>query len=186
MVDHNQASGSGVAGIAIAGRPYPVLEPPIALTAGAVVLDNDVTANQRGIYIRDASDGIVDGNVARENSSGILILRLSANTAFWDVSDNVVSDNTRPSAAKPPTSGIGIGITGASHLLVWDNIVTGNHPTGPSALSGGIAVVSFGGRSGPPVPPTDNYIVHNVLRGNLPAGIVTDNTGTGNVYVGNS
>jgi hypothetical protein len=110
---------------------------------------------------------------------------LNADTEYWNVSENLVIDNSQPSSSTPPVSGIGIAITGASNILLRDNLVIGNHPTGPSILSGGIVVISFHDRGGASVAPNDNVVVHNRLRDNAPAEIVTDNTGTGNRFVGN-
>ena len=185
LIDHDFASGGGSAGIAIAGQPFPMPGPPVALSADTVVYGNDVTRNQRGIFIRDASNGTVAGNRIHGNANGILILRLSADTAFWNVSDNLVVGNSEPSSATPPVSGVGIGITGASDVLLRDNVVIGNHPTGPSLVSGGIVVISFRGRSGASVAPNDDAVVQNRVRDNAPADIITDNTGTGNVFAGN-
>ena len=61
----------------------------------------------------------------------------------------------------------------------------GNHPTGPSLVSGGIVVISFRGRSGASVAPNDDAVVQNRVRDNAPADVITDNTGTGNVFAGN-
>ena len=185
LIDHDFVSGAGAAGIAIAGQPFPMPGPPVALSADTVVYGNDVTGNQRGIFIRDASNGTVAGNRIHGNANGILILRLSADTAFWNVSDNLVVGNSEPSSATPPVSGVGIGITGASDVLLRDNVVIGNHPTGPSLVSGGIVVISFRGRSGASVAPNDDAVVQNRVRDNAPADIITDNTGTGNVFAGN-
>jgi parallel beta-helix repeat protein len=185
LIDHDSASGNAAAGIAIAGQPDPVPGPPTAPIADAVVYGNDLTGNARGIYIRDASDGIVADNYIHGNCGGILILRLSAATAFWNVSDNLVIGNSQPSPATPPVSGVGIAITGASNVLVRDNAVIGNLPTGPSLVSGGIVVISFHGPDGTSVAPNDNEVVHNRLWDNAPAEIVTDNTGVGNVFAGN-
>src|SRR5205823_1321745 len=70
----------------------------------------------------------------------------------WRLEDNKVVHNDRACPASdeaPPTSGLGIGLVGATEVVVDDNVVNDNVASGPSPLAwGGVAVVSsipFGG-----------------------------------------
>jgi nitrous oxidase accessory protein NosD len=72
---------------------------------------------------------------------------------------------------------VGIAIAGAHDNRVKHNLITGNVPTGPTAVSGGVAVITdFLGTT-----PKDNRVVGNVLRHNRP-DLFWDGSGSGNVF----
>jgi hypothetical protein len=65
-----------------------------------------------------------------------------------------------------------------ARVLLDENVVTGNHPTGDTLFAGGIVVAStaaFGGAD-----PTENLVLDNHALGNDPADLVYDGSGSGN------
>jgi hypothetical protein len=78
---------------------------------------------------------------------------------------------------------VGILLAGANHSTVVGNTVTGNHPTGPSFASGGIAVTSTAPLGG--TDPIGNLIKANKVHNNQP-DLFYDGTGSDNVFVANS
>jgi hypothetical protein len=81
----------------------------------------------------------------------------------------------------PPLSGVGILIFGARGVEVTGNTIAGNVPSGPSAFSGGVAVVrGFGGTA-----PRNNSVVANSFGRNQP-DIFWDGSGSGNRFAKNS
>jgi hypothetical protein len=64
---------------------------------------------------------------------------------------------------------------------VLDNQVNNNTPGGPTLGSGGIVILSVG----PGATPDNNLVKDNKLHGNQPADIVWDQSGTGNLVIGN-
>jgi hypothetical protein len=99
---------------------------------------------------------------------------------------NKVENNTKKCPAfqdEPAFSGIGIGLFGASGMEVRANLLSGNVPTGPTAVSGGVVVgvdPLFGGTT----KPRNNSIVANDFGRNKP-DIFWDESGSGNRFVGN-
>jgi len=93
---------------------------------------------------------------------------------------NVIRANTRPCEASeegPALSGVGIAIAGAHDNRVTGNLITGNVPPGPTAFSGGVAVVrDFLGAV-----PNNNLIKGNVVLRNQP-DLFWDGTGSGNRF----
>src|SRR5919108_686920 len=90
-----------------------------------------------------------------------------------------------PDGGEPPLSGAGIVLLGPDRVVVSRNRVLGNEPSGDSAFSGGIVVLSsadpdLGGDDA-----NDNTIVRNVAFGNDPFDIFWDGTGVGNLFARN-
>lgn len=174
---NNRATGSGEAGLYLGDSPQ-----ARATIVGNTAWDNGLF----GIFVRDASHGSVTGNTSFGNCVGIFVLSTTPVPARdWTVRNNRVHDNTKacpPSEEAPPLSGIGIGLAGAHDTKVLHNTVTGNRPTGPSLVTGGIAVFStvpLGGSD-----PVDNLVESNRLRDNEP-DLFYDGTGSGNVFLNN-
>jgi nitrous oxidase accessory protein NosD len=161
--------------------------------ADAVVAGNRAFRNALeegiGLFLRDASHGIVRDNELTANCAGIWFLDgpLPGAASDWGARENVVRNNTAacpPSEDIPvPISGFGIALAGTDHVVVDGNVVTGNHPTGDSVFAGGIVVASttaFGGAD-----PTDNVVRENHARDNEPADLVYDGSGSGNRFIRN-
>jgi nitrous oxidase accessory protein NosD len=161
----------------------------ISLSAGPGVImrHNHAYANRYGILVASASGGLLADNELTANCSGITLagegLTGGAATHDWVISHNNSSRNNEscPAAgngpsAEPPISGNGITVWGVRDIAVIHNNVTGNHPTGSSAIAGGIVVQS----SPTGDPPTNITVAGNDATGNQPADIAWDGTGTGN------
>lgn len=176
---YDLASGSSEAGFHISFSTGP----------GAIVKHNRAYANRYGILVTTASGGVIADNELIANCSGVTMAGEGpgggAATSDWLISHNDSSRNNLscPAAgtgpgAEPPISGSGIAIWGVRNMVVSHNTVTGNHPTGPSAIPGGIVV-----RSSPAGDlPTNITVTGNEAAANQPADIAWDGTGTGNTF----
>jgi parallel beta helix pectate lyase-like protein len=182
---HNVAHHNGEPGFYIGDSP----------DADAVVIGNrshhNVGGEGDGFLFRDASEGIVRNNRAWDNCSGFIFVDSGENPdplSDWRATGNVARHNnascTGEAGGPPPISGIGIALIGSDHVVLRENVVRGNSPTGPSPLgSGGIIVVdstAIGGAA-----PTANRIIDNIARHNSPFDISWDESGTGNVFRNN-
>jgi hypothetical protein len=105
----------------------------------------------------------------------------------FEVKGNTVENNTR----KCPTgieegrvafSGIGIALLGASGMEVTANHLSGNVPSGPTPVSGGVVVSTnpFGDGS---AQPRNNSVIGNHFGHNKP-DIFWDKSGSGNRFLG--
>lgn len=162
--------------------------------AKAVLKGNRVYANAGqggiGIFLRDASHGVVRDNRVEGNCVGIAFVETGqpAPTGDWVTRDNTVRDNTLacppPEEGGPPLSGFGIALLGTSSVDVTGNLVAGNHPTEETPVSGGILVVSSASLGG--ADPAGNAVRENRVGNNEPADLVYDGSGTGNLFTRNS
>jgi parallel beta-helix repeat protein len=155
--------------------------------ANALIAGNTAYANHGsggiGIYVRDASHGVVRGNRANGNCAGIVLADTDPHgMRDWKVERNTVRANTLACSAiegsNLPVSGLGMLLLGTSHTTVHGNTVTDNHPTQDSPLCGGILLASskdFGGTD-----PTSNVVIGNRVKSNQPANLYYDGTGKGN------
>jgi nitrous oxidase accessory protein NosD len=176
LFSDNWAADNGEAGLYMGDSPH----------ADSVLLDNFATQNGYGLFMRDSTDLTAVGNQVWDNCVGILALNSGSGApgdlpaGNYVIVANTVWDNDRacPASGGPPTSGIGIGLAGVHNTVVSGNVVNANHPSGPSIISGGIAMLStkFAGGANP----TNNSIQGNTLQGNKPADIVSDGSGSGN------
>jgi nitrous oxidase accessory protein NosD len=173
----NVTRNDGEAGIYVGDSPE----------AHAVVRDN-VSYNNLGdgIFIRDASHGVVEDNETFGNCIGILFLETPQPTenSDWVARDNSANQNNNACPAGDEgeaLSGLGIVIFGAHAITLVDNAVNGNKPGGDTVASGGIIVLSDsqGGFTA-----TDNVIKHNTAFGNLPVDLLWDEQGD-NTFIGN-
>jgi nitrous oxidase accessory protein NosD len=170
----NHAVGAGEAGIYVGDSP----------AADATLVGNVAEKSRFGILWRNAVTGTAVGNLVRRNCAGILVLSgipgLPGLAGGLTMRGNEVRGNTRAcekSDEGPALSGVGIAIAGAHDNRVKHNLITGNVPTGPTAVSGGVAVITdFLGTT-----PKDNRVVGNVLRHNRP-DLFWDGSGSGNVF----
>ena len=170
---NNESSGNHAPGLYIGDSPQ----------AHASVIGNRSVNNVgEGLLARDADFGTVRDNVFAGNCAGILVLADSPGPATgWKVTNNTVRKNNNacagdPAENEPPLSGIGIALLGAANMSVTNNSVTGNSKgSNPSAVSGGILVMTLPGGS---TAPTNDTVKNNHLSGNSPFDLFSDTTGT--------
>ena len=171
----NVTSGSEEAGIYVGDSPQ----------ANAAVVNNDTYGNSLGVFVRNALHGQITSNAVHNNCMGILVLADAPGPAgAFNLAGNLVQMNTRACPASeeaPAISGVGIGLLGANSVAIQGNQIFNNIPSGPTAYSGGVVVVSgFGG-----TPPTGNTVSGNIILNNGP-DIFWDQTGLGNRFAGNA
>jgi parallel beta-helix repeat protein len=152
--------------------------------ANAKVLGNDVSGSEFGMFVAAAQRGSFAANEAHGNCAGMVFQGdFGGPVGFFEVKGNTVEDNTRACPAeqgRATFSGIGIGLFGTRDMEVRANNVSGNVPTGPTAVSGGVVVATdplFGGDT----KPTDNTVVANNFGRNRP-DIFYDKSGSGNAF----
>ena len=126
------------------------------------VVGNNVSGGAWGILvIGPAHGGSVVGNNFHDTCGGMYFEAFPSRPVDdFKVAGNTVEDNTR-SCGRPQYavnfSGIGIALTGASGMEVTGNQISGNVPSGPTPVSGGIVVATdpFGmERRRPPTTPS--------------------------------
>jgi parallel beta-helix repeat protein len=174
----NDISGFGIVGIYMEG-PKP---------ANAKVVGNHISGGPWGIFITDTHQGSVVGNQVHDNCAGMFFEAFKAEpVGDFEVKGNTVEDNTR-SCQGPKFgrkfSGIGIALLGASGIEVTANHISGNVPSGPTAVSGGVVVSTdpyFGGTT----KPKNNSVVANNFGRNKP-DISWDKSGSGNRFIANN
>jgi parallel beta-helix repeat protein len=158
--------------------------------ANAKVVGNDISGGAYGIFVANSHRGSFVGNQIHNNCAGLVF---AANTpepansvGNYEVVGNKVTDNTRKCPGfqdEPAFSRIGIGLFGASGMEVKANRISGNVPSSPTAVSGGVVVgvdPLFGGTT----KPKNNSVIGNHFGRNKP-DIYWDKSGTGNSFVGN-
>ncbi len=165
----NLTSGSDEAGIYVGDSPH----------ANASVIDNETYDNSLGILVRNALHGKINSNQVHNNCVGMMFLADEPGPAgAFSVNDNKVVNNTRACPASeeaPPLSGVGIALLGARGMEIHGNYIVHNVPSGSSAFSGGVVVVSgFGG-----TPPANNTVIGNTILRNKP-DIFRGKSGSGN------
>lgn len=168
--DHNLVRGNkGEAGLYVGDSP----------SAHAVVTRNKVINNHGfGIFLRDASRGVVSHNRVSGNCAGIYVLADAPGPAgHWRIGRNRVLSNNReckpnPEEMSPALSGLGIVLDGADHTRVTRNVVHGHRHKHPSAVYGGIVVMK-----GDKTAPAHDLISRNVATRNRP-DINWDGTGS--------
>ena len=104
----------------------------------------------------------------------------------FEVRGNTVEDNTRSCRAAEfdrAFSGIGIALLGTSGMEVTANHLSGNVPSGPTRISGGVVVSKDPYASGSPKP-KNNSVIGNHFGRNKP-DIFWDESGSGNRFLGN-
>ncbi|HEY7107302.1 MAG TPA: right-handed parallel beta-helix repeat-containing protein [Acidimicrobiia bacterium] len=168
----NFASGSGEAGFYIGDSPR----------ANATLFANASVDNLFGIFVRDAEHGQIGGNTVHDNCLGVLFLADAPGPdGAFTVARNSISDNTKacPGSADenlPPLSGIGVLIDGAHDVVLNNNLIVHNVPSGDTFASGGVGVVTGDGGTAP----VNNVVQRNAILKNS-VDILWDGNGTGNV-----
>jgi nitrous oxidase accessory protein NosD len=179
---HDVADHNGQGGIHLGDAPR----------ARALIAHNRVYGNRPaggiGIYLRDATHGEVRANRVDGNCAGIVLASTQpAPMTGWRVEGNTLRSNSRAcgpvEGSQVALSGLGIGLLGTRGALVRGNLVIGNRPREDAPLSGGILLGSSSGLGGSD--PSRNTIAGNRVRGNAPADIAYDGSGTGNRFARN-
>ena len=177
----NDVSRFGNTGITIFG--------PEGANNDAKVVGNRISRGPWGIWVGGAHHGSFAGNTIHDNCAGMFFEAFQGQpVGGFEVKANTVENNTR----KCPTgieegrvafSGIGIALLGASGMEVTANHLSGNVPSGPTPVSGGVVVSTnpFGGGS---AKPRNNSVTGNTFGHNKP-DIFWDKSGSGNSFVGN-
>src|SRR5918998_4524051 len=173
----NDMSRSGFAGIIVVGQK----------AANAKVVGNDISGGAWGIYVGNTKGGSFAGNTIHDNCAGMGFDAFKGEpVGDFKVKANTVTDNTRSCRAaqfERNISGIGIALLGASGMEVTGNQISGNVPSGPTPVSGGVVVSTnpFGGGT---TKPTNNSVTGNHFGRNKP-DIFWDESGSGNRFLGN-
>jgi parallel beta-helix repeat protein len=151
---------------------------------------NDISGGAWGVYVGDTKGGSFAANTVHDNCAGMYFesyeddgLRL---VGGFEVKGNTVKNNTRSCRAARfdiNFSGIGIALLGARGMEVAGNQISGNVPSGPTPVSGGVVVVT-NPFSGETIKPRNNTVTGNRFGRNKP-DIFWDKSGTGNRFVGN-
>jgi parallel beta-helix repeat protein len=190
--EDNTSYGSHDAGFYVGDSPE----------ADFTVQNNTAFANLWGILVRDSATGSVTGNTLHDNCAGLVFLNTGtlAGVHNWQASRNTAAHNTNSCPGNVTglpfnLTGIGVLIAGGEHIVLRDNTVRANQPSGEVTiidgvpLAGGIVVVSTASVA---VFPTyfgsdaaHNIILHNVALENQPFDLVYDGLGTGNHFVSN-
>jgi parallel beta-helix repeat protein len=173
----NEMNRSGIVGMFMAG-PKP---------ANAKVVGNHISGGPWGIYVTDAHRGSFAGNTIHDNCAGMFFEAFPSQPVDdFEVKANTVKNNTRSCRAAQfdrNFSGIGIALLGASGMEVTANHLSGNVPSGPTPVSGGV-VVSTDPAFGETIKPTNNSVVGNHFGRNKP-DIFWDESGSANRFLGN-
>ena len=173
----NDMSVKGFAGTIVVGQK----------AANAKVVGNNISGGAWGIYVGNTKGGSIAGNTIHDNCAGMGFDAFKGEpVGDFEVKANTIKDNTRSCRAEQferNFSGIGIALLGASGMEVTANHLSGNVPSGPTRVSGGVVVSTnpyFGGSA----EPRNNSVTGNTFGRNKP-DIYWDKSGTGNSFVGN-
>jgi len=173
----NDMSRSGIVGTYVAGQK----------SANAKVVGNNISGGAWGIFVEDTYGGSVLGNNVHDNCAGMFFeASPSQPVSGFKMTGNTVDNNSQSCRAAQfgrNFSGIGIALLGASGMEVTGNHLSGNVPSGPTPVSGGIVVATdpfFGEKA----KPKNNSVTGNHFGRNKP-DIYWDGSGSGNSFVGN-
>jgi parallel beta-helix repeat protein len=179
----NDVSRSGNTGIVIFG--------PERANNDAKVVGNRISGGPWGIWVANAHRGSFAGNTIHDNCAGMFFEAFpSEPVGDFEVKGNTVENNTRKCPAgvdqgREAFSGIGIALLGASGMELTGNQISGNIPSGPTPVSGGVVVSTnpfYGGSA--KAQPRNNSVIGNHFGHNKP-DIFWDESGSGNSFVGN-
>jgi nitrous oxidase accessory protein NosD len=176
----NDIRRSGERGISIFG--------PARANTDAKVVGNRISGSAFGILVANAHGGSFTGNRVHDNCAGMFFEAFKGEpVGGFEVTGNTVEKNTRSCRAAQfeiNISGVGIALLGASGMELTGNQISGNVPSGPTRISGGVVVSTNPyGRSGTPKP-RNNSVTGNHFGRNKP-DIFYDKSGSGNRFVGN-
>ena len=171
--------------------------------ADFTIQNNTAFADLWGILVRDSATGSVTGNTLHDNCSGLVFLNTGTLSGVhnWRASHNTVTHNDsfcpgNVTGLPFTLTGLGVLIAGGDHIVLRDNTVRANQPSGDPtiidcvALAGGITVVStasvsvFPGYYGSDA--AHNIILNNAVLDNQPFDLAYDGLGTGNQFLSNT
>jgi parallel beta-helix repeat protein len=159
--------------------------------ANAKVIANDISGGDFGIFVTNSHRGTFAANKVYNNCAGLVFAadlpEPGNSVGNYQVMGNKVENNTKKCPAvqgRAAFSGIGIGLFGAQGMEVRTNHLSGNIPSGPTAISGGI-VVAVDPLFGTTTKPKNNSVVANNFGRNKP-DIFFDESGTGNRFRANN
>ena len=176
----NDISRYGDTGIAIFG--------PDRANNDAKVVSNNISGGPAGIYVAGAHRGSIAGNTIHDNCAGMFFEADGSKdpVSGFEVKGNTVENNTRSCRAgqfERSVSGVGIALLGTTDMMVTGNRLSGNVPSGPTRISGGVVVSTdpaFGGSARL----RNNSVIGNHFGRNKP-DIFWDESGSANRFVGN-
>ena len=178
----NDIRRPGEAGIAMFG--------PERVSNVGKVVGNRISGGAWGILLQLAHGGTFAGNTIRNNCAGMMIESFGFDEPVVgvEVKGNTVENNTRSCRAAQldrDFSGIGIALFSTKDMEVTGNHLSGNIPSGPTPVSGGVVVADnpYDDSSRGPKP-TNNSVIDNTFGRNKP-DIFYDGSGSGNRFVGN-
>jgi parallel beta-helix repeat protein len=153
--------------------------------ANAKVVGNNISGGAWGIFVEDAHGGSFTGNTIHDNCAGMFFDAFESEpVGEFEVKGSTVENNTRSCRAGAQIdstfSGIGIALIGTSGMELTGNHLSGNIPSGPTPVSGGV-VVSTDRRTPKPM---NNSVTGNHFGHNKP-DIFWDESGSGNRFLGN-
>ena len=132
----NDIRRPGEAGIAIFG--------PERVSNVGKVVGNRISGGAWGILLQLANGGTFAGNTIRNNCAGMMIESFGFDEPVvgLEVKANTVENNTRSCRAPQLRnfSGIGIALFSTKDVEVTANHLSGNIPSGPTPVSGGVVV----------------------------------------------
>jgi parallel beta-helix repeat protein len=151
-----------------------------------------------GILFADSTGGRLEGNQLSDNCVGVAAvdsgtpgpasdLRVTSNTI--DANDRYCPGDPSPEG-RPPEGGVGLALAGTRDAVVTGNRIEQNALAAVPAdaqtppVQGGLALIDstpFGGTA-----PSNNRISGNTIRDNQPFDVVSDGSGSGNVFHANS
>jgi hypothetical protein len=173
----NDMSRSGIVGTVVFGQK----------SANLKVVGNNISGGPWGQYVGDTKRGSIAGNTIYDNCAGMFFEAFpSQPVGDFEVKANTVKNNTRwcrGAQFDRNFSGIGIALLGTTNMEVTANHLSGNVPSGPTPVSGGV-VVSTDPFFGETIKPTNNSVVGNHFGRNKP-DIFWDESGSGNRFLGN-
>jgi parallel beta-helix repeat protein len=159
-----------------------------AKPVNAKIVGNDISGGGWGILVTHAHGGSIAGNEVHDNCAGMFFEAFpSQPVGDFEVKGNTVDNNSQSCRAARfgrAFSGIGIALLGAREMEVTANHLSGNVPSGPTRVWGGVVVAVDPYVDGAPKP-TNNTVVANNFGNNRP-DIRWDGTGTGNVFSANN
>jgi parallel beta-helix repeat protein len=156
--------------------------------ANVKVVGNNISGGPAGIYVADTKGGSFAGNTIYDNCAGMFFEADGSKepVSGFEVKGNTVKNNTRscrPGGYERNVSGVGIALLGTTNMEVTGNHLSGNVPSGPTRISGGVVVstdLPFGGSA----KLRNNSVIGNHFGRNKP-DIFWDESGSGNRFLGN-
>jgi len=173
----NDMRRTGIVGTYVAGQK----------SQDAKLVGNNISGGAWGILVQDTHSGSVVGNKVHDNCAGMFFEAFKGEpVGEFKVTGNTVDNNSQSCRAAQfgrNFSGIGIALLGAKEMEVTGNNLSGNVPSGPTRISGGVVVSKDPYASRSPKP-TNNSVTGNTFGRNKP-DIYWDKSGSGNSFVGN-